>query len=63
MLQKLISQREFVEKQSMYLGVALALILLLIPFVTRVSWSATLPSVVLSISLTGFMLIRRKSRR
>ncbi|MFF2016201.1 hypothetical protein [Paenibacillus sp. NPDC058177] len=62
MLEKLIKNRDFVEKQGVNIGIALAVILMVIPIVSQVPFSATFPSVVLSISLAGFMLMRRKLR-
>lgn len=64
MLQKLMVKRDGLEKQGMYTGVILAVLILLIPLMFKtVSWSAVVPSAILSLSLTGFMLMRRHSRR
>lgn len=64
MLDKLIVKRDGFEKQGMYTGVILAVLILVIPLIVRtVSWGAVVPSAILSLSLTGFMLMRRHSRR
>lgn len=64
MLQKLIKTRDNIERQVMYIASAITFGLLIAPVAVKaVSWNTILPSVLLSLSLTGFMWIRRQSRR
>jgi hypothetical protein len=64
MLQRLIKTRDNIERQAMYIGVAVAFGLVISPFLIKtITWNAIIPSVLLSLSLTGFMWIRRQSRR
>ncbi|MEK4473371.1 hypothetical protein NSQ91_09140 [Paenibacillus sp. FSL R7-0048] len=64
MLQKIIENREIVEKQGIYAGSILSLLLIFMTLVVpSITWNATIPGTILSISLTGFMYLRRFSRR
>lgn len=54
MLQKLMMKRDGLEKQGMYTGIIMSILILVLPLIFRtVSWGAIVPSAILSLSLTG----------
>lgn len=62
MYNELILKREKLENKGIWTGIILAIITSLIPLLTSIEWAAILPGITMFLSLTGFMLIRKKLR-
>ncbi|HEF1895846.1 TPA: hypothetical protein R9Z04_000916 [Bacillus cereus] len=62
MYNELIVQREKIERSGIILGLVLSVLTLLIPLLTPLEWKAVFPGILMFLSLTVFMLIRKKVR-
>ncbi|OPA18219.1 hypothetical protein [Bacillus cereus] len=62
MYNKLVLQRDKFEKNGVITGIVLAATTLSIPFFTSIEWKAMVPGAAMFLSLSGFMLLRRKLR-
>lgn len=63
MYEKLMSDRDKFEKTNIIIGIVLSIVCLLISFSLGIDWGATLPGALMFISVSIFMILRRKRRR
>ncbi|MDA1797571.1 hypothetical protein [Bacillus cereus group sp. BY8-1LC] len=62
MYNELIVQRDKIERSGIICGLVLSVLMLLIPLLTPLEWKAVFPGILMFLSLTVFMLIRKKVR-
>ncbi|MEI5893159.1 hypothetical protein DXB51_27515 [Bacillus cereus] len=62
MYNELIVQRDKIEKSGIICGLVLSVLTILIPLLTPLEWKAVFPGILMFLSLTVFMLIRKKVR-